>query len=392
MAPIATTLLVLTLAALPVRDAPDTPEAPDGRRGLGSDTELSELLKVLGGRRDEERDFVAGLLALEGDVHERLETLRGTYAARDYFDLVPLEVEPTVAALHDAFLEASERPLHALAREDAASRAFARMFLDTRFRARLAVIGGWEVEAREVEAGIWVLRGMTDGWVVLTPEEARGIAMRVDLSASLLRALRNDLDVLRPARGQVVSDSAVAMLLVRAHAADEEARRAELVEFTAEAARKEELMVSALFSARLGLEPDVIAALDWRRRLWARAEPLRAEALQFLPDTPQGRAAPANVAEMKRHERLQWAGRRGREGLAIDPLDQDLVFAAAHASDFLWGSIQALEYYDRYLALRRIRAHEHETIRGRDLTDWETEALFAVQRSVLAEESPGLGR
>jgi hypothetical protein len=400
MAALATTLLALVLAVPPPVPlgsggrGGESPEAPDGHRGLGADTELSELLKLFKTRREEERAFVAELLAIEGDVEEQLEKLREVYARRDYFDLLPEDVEPTLGALHTAFLDANEQPLAAFARGDAASLAFARMFLDTRFRARIAVTGGWDVEAREVAAGIWVLRAMTDGWVVLVPEEARAIVTRVDLSSALLRAVRSDLSALRPAQKpqQVVDDAALTALLARAHAADEVARRAALSEAVDEARRKEEMMVSALFSARLRRRADVIATIDWRERLWARAAPLRADALVFLPDTPEGREAPPEVAEMKTHERLKWAGWRGSEGMAIDPLDDVLVFAAAHATDFQWGSIQARELYDRYLALRRIRSHEYETLRGRELTAWENEALAAVQRSVMPEDAAGLRR
>jgi len=389
MAAIATTLLALAWLAIPARE---TPKAPDGHRGLGADTELSELLKLVRTTRKDERDFVAELLALESDVSKQLEELRASYASRRYFDLLPEGSEPSVAALHGAFLEARERPLHQLARGDAASLAFARMFLDTRLRARLAVTGGWDVEAREVAAGLWVLRGMTDGWVVVTPAEARVIATRVDLSASLLRALRNDLGALKPSPGQVVSDSAVTALLARAHAADEAARRAALEESEDQAARTEEMMVGALFSARLRRRPDVVETIEWRERVWALADPIRDEALVFLPNTEEGRNAPPNIADMKRSERVKWAGRRGVEGLAIDPLDEVLVFVAAHATDYLWGSIQSREFYDRYLALRRIRSHEHKTLRGRELTDWETEALAVVQRSLLGQDGSGLGR
>jgi hypothetical protein len=391
MASIATTLLALVLVTPPVWAGRDAPEAPDGHRGLGADTELSELLKVVRTRKGEEREFVDGLLKIEADVDELLEQMHASYAARDYFDLLPKGEEDTIAALHGAFLATLDHPLHALARGDAASLAFARMFLDTRFRARIAVTGGWDVEAREVASGVWVLRGMTDGFVVLTQEEARAIATRVDLSASLLRAVRNDLGALKPGKGQVVSDSAVTALLARAHAADEAARRAALGESAEDARRTESRMIQALFSGRLRAQADVVQLIDWRERLWARAAPLREEALVYLPQTDEGRAAPPEVAVMKRHDRMRWAGWRGREGMAIDPLDEVLVFASAHATDFLWGSIQSREFYDRYLALRRIRSHEHKTLRGRELTDWEKEALAAVQRPVMPNDATGLG-
>ena len=72
--------------------------------------------------------------------------------------------------------------------------------------------------------------------------------------------------------------------------------------------------------------------------------------------------------------------RRALEGLSFDPLDAELCFVAAHGSDFVWGDIQSRPLYDRYLALRGIRAHDDRTIRGRELTERELEALLVVQR------------
>jgi hypothetical protein len=362
-------------------------KAPDGRRGLGADTELKELLHVLKTKQDEEREFIAGLLALEDQVRARMEELRVAYEERDYFDLLPAGDEHTIDALHAAFLEGLDHPLHALSRRGEASRAFARLFLDTRFRVRLAISAGWETEAREVAAGIWVLRGMTDGYINVGAEEAGVIALRVDLSASLLRALRTDLGALKPVPDFQVDESAVTALFAKAGATDEGARLAAVAQAEDAALAMEERMIDALFSARLRGDPEVVKQLDWRARMWDLTAPIRAEALQFLPHTPEGEKAPENVQKMKRHERIRWAGWRGTEGLSIDPLDEELVFVCAHTTDFLWGAIQSREYCDRYLALRRIRAHDHKTIKGRELTEWENEALAAVQRPMMRQES-----
>ena len=54
--------------------------------------------------------------------------------------------------------------------------------------------------------------------------------------------------------------------------------------------------------------------------------------------------------------------------------------AAAQGLDFLWGAIESRPYYDRYLALRGIRLHDHRTMKDRKLTPREETALFVVQR------------
>ena len=64
----------------------------------------------------------------------------------------------------------------------------ARFFLDLRFRLRREVLGRFEREAREVRAGLALLRASEDGYVLLKDEEAQGIAARIDLSSPFLRS------------------------------------------------------------------------------------------------------------------------------------------------------------------------------------------------------------
>jgi len=148
-------------------------------------------------------------------------------------------------------------------------------------------------------------------------------------------------------------------------------------------------MRAALFTARL--EPRIAPLLEWRERLLAAAAAKRDEALALLPDTSQGRAAPADVQALGRSKRMQWALMRAREGLLHDPLDEELVFAAAHTADFLWGLIESRPLYDRYLALRGIRAHDDRTVRARALEPRELEALEAVQRQYIPRVQGGGG-
>ena len=90
-----------------------------------------------------------------------------------------------------------------------------------------------------------------------------------------------------------------------------------------------------------------------------------------------GWSAPAGL------RRCRWAHFKAREGLAIDPLDEDLTWVAAHAIEFLVGPIESRSLFDRFLALRGLRAHDYRTLKGRDLDGREEEALEVVQRPLM---------
>ena len=114
--------------------------APDGHRGLGSETELKDLLKIMRTTKDAERAFLASLRAIETDVRLLAAGAAERYRRQGYFELLDSRSERNLEQLHAAFLAAEEDPSSALSASPAAAEAFARMFLDTRFRARLFVL------------------------------------------------------------------------------------------------------------------------------------------------------------------------------------------------------------------------------------------------------------
>jgi hypothetical protein len=252
------------------------------------------------------------------------------------------------------------------------------MLCDTRFNVRLELITNFEFEAREVRAGLFVLRGTGDGWVQLTPEETRAILTRIDLAASLLRALRSDLLALRATDETSTEDpEEVRELLELERLRTEAERLVALAEIRARCDERVERMRQALFQTRL--LPKVRTLLTWREGDLRQAEPLRAAALAHLPDTPEGRAAKGGIEKLARHERMRYALVYGQEGLVFDPLDEVAAWAAAEGIDFLWGNRESRPYYDRFLALHGIRAHDQRTIQGRELDAREERALYVVQ-------------
>src|SRR5262249_40691559 len=153
--------------------------APDGQRGLGAQTALSDLLSLMRSTHDDDRRFLADLRALGTDLRILIASTTERYRQRGYTELLDAGQQPTLEALHAAFHALELDPLARLARDDAGAQALARMLLDLRFRARIGVLEGWNFEVSEVEHGLAVLHATTDGFVVLTQDEASNIAARV---------------------------------------------------------------------------------------------------------------------------------------------------------------------------------------------------------------------
>ena len=239
-----------------------------------------------------------------------------------------------------------------------------------------------------------MLRAGTDGWVALGPTELQNVLARIDLSAAWLRAIAKDLDVLG-GTGEAPDAAAVTALVAAASTGDEALRDVALEAMFRVADERVERMLSALFTARFSDSPAARAQVDWRQRMRERARPLREEAFHYLPGSEASGEVPPElakkIAELRKTDRLRWAERRAVEGLGFDPLDEDLVYLSAHCADFLWGDIQSRPLYDRYLALRGIRAHDDDTLRGRELTGRELEALTVVQRGIPGLTGPRSG-
>lgn len=375
-------LRALALAVLALGAVAQEGRAPDGQPGLGDDFALPRLLDLVRASKEEERAWLSTLDALGGEVGLLFATAAEEYRSRGYFALLEPQVGTDAGLLLATWREAAADPEPWLMRGGTRGRALAGMLLDPRLRVRAKLHEDFELERREVRAGLEVLRGAATSFVTLTLEEARAIARRVDVSAARLRAMRSDLMALRAsatARHEpLAKDPAVTALLAAARTEDPVARRSALAERFERAEQRAELMSSALFSTRL--EPQVAPHLEWRRRLLAEAAARRAEARVYLPGTPESKEAPPEIRALKKHERIRWAGYSARAGLQADALDEELAFVAARAADYQWGSLESRALYDRFLFLRGIRHFDHRTLKDRRLDAWESEALEAVQR------------
>lgn len=358
--------------------------APDGRRGLGALTPLNELLAVLRSNAEPDRTFKLELDTLVSDLKLQLDQLRTAYEQAQVFDLLAPGDPRSLDALHARFEELAEDPLPTLAAGGKRAAALAQLLLDARMRVRARALGDAELELLELENGLRALRAATDGFATFTQVEANNIAARVDLAASWLRALRNDLAALRvPSDARAPSEQIAQLLAVAAASEGEGVRRAN-VERSCEPPRKlAELMGASLFTTRLA--PTVESLVQWRAELLSAAAPLVERAERALPEADRNAPPDAALAALSKSERVRRSGQLAFEALQHDPLDERAVWLMAHASEFHYGLLQSRPWYDRYLALRRIRSHDHRSYQGRKLDPRESEALEAVQRQVLPD-------
>ena len=64
--------------------------------------------------------------------------------------------------------------------------------------------------------------------------------------------------------------------------------------------------------------------------------------------------------------------------MGSDPLDPELAWAAGHARQLAWPGLDAVIYFDRFLALVGIRTSDANPGSGRKFTPREQEAYSAV--------------
>jgi len=355
--------------------------APDGRRGFGSRAQLSEVLATVRSTRDSERALLAELDNLPSELSVLVAGALERYRERGYLALLDPAREPSLADVQRELDSALRDPLAAFATAGRPGELRAQVASDLRLRLRRQVTSSLDLELLELRRGMAVLRGATEGFVLLTQDEATNIAARIDLAASFLRAMRNDLRALRQGGDEAeVARRAQSLTTIARASEGEQVRRAGLARELELLASVESAMAGATFTSRL--RKSCAELLDWRARLFAESVPLRDEALLWLPDSEVAKQAPPDVQKLSRSERMRGARLRAQQALALDPLDPDAVWALAHSTDFLFGLVESRPWYDRFLALRGIRSHDHRTYAERKLDVREREALDSVQRGL----------
>ncbi|MAF64379.1 MAG: hypothetical protein CMJ84_01795 [Planctomycetes bacterium] len=353
--------------------------APDGRPGLGVTRSARELGRLFHPSDDAERRMLAGIIGLEGDILVLREESVRAYRAAGYFDLLGAG---ELDELHGAFPSFRSEVLEHVGR---GGEVAARLFLDLRFRLRRGLLDRFEHEAREVRDGLALLRASAEGFVLLKDVEAQRIAGRVDLASALLRALRLDLEALRQTgstHAPGVPDEGWCEELLLLAAAPDTARTG-LADLERRLEERRTRLAAALFFPRAASHSAEACALR------AGASDQAVLALpgirELLPETEEGRTARPEVAALAASHRHARALRLAVEALALDPLNEELCYLAGVAGAFLLDPREVRAWFDRYLALRGIRAGDDRTYRDRALSAEEARALAAVQ-------SVGLGR
>ncbi len=354
--------------------------APDGRRGLGSPTTVDKLLRQFRTPDEAEALLHKELYDLVRDVGVLVALAEGFYRERGYFDLLEPLQDPTLANLHAQFRRYARDPSSIASRGDRRAEAFARMFLDPRFRVRMRVIEGFEHETRQVLGGLDVLAVAANGLVSLDDVGASAIAWRVDLAAAHLRSVNSDLASLREpmdaAQATGPGPEEVQGFLALFDIGNRTEREKRVAEAIAREEEGAERMIAVLSSTRL-LEK---AAADYAARAEddARSEALLEEASAALPGDSDAET-PREIAQLSKSKRRRLAREKAILGLTFDPLNDELAWIAAEASRLVFGELEMASHYDRYLALHGIVHFDGRTYRGRRLTERETNALYYVQ-------------
>ena len=383
------TAIVLPAVPSSQRDA-DRELAVDGHRSLGSDREISEILKIFYQPTEEDRAFLAGLAELGEHMGVFAATTEALYRSRGWFDaedLARLEEEVGLETLHRAVLAALDSDGSFLLRGGTTAELHATILLDPRVHVRAELFSDWEEDAREVEDGLRVLRSCTDGWTYLEDEEGQLIARRVDFAAALLRARVKDLSALRETPGSSTGVSAEDVKrLAEVLRLPRGPERDGLLRAERDSIEKRvESMREVLFFTRLA--HDAEGWFRWRDELDSKAAALLEEVRVWRPDNDEGKDLPRNIRSRTKTDRRQWTLRLAKEGLSYDPFDAELAYAAGWMADIVTQKIEAASYFDRFLALRGIRVHEDRNWRKRELTEEEKHAIFKVQE--FSEEQRG---
>ncbi len=371
--------LLPTAALIALTFLGDHPTAPDGRRGFGDQLTIQEVQKLLHSPKGDDEVFVDRLFNLESQVEVRTLKVRVAYEEQGYFDLLERTDEHELAPLHEAFVNQIAGARASLEETGEFPPAMARVWPDIAFVLRAELLSTLERDLHDVGGGLTFLLATRNGYTDVRTREARMVMKRIDLGASRLRALVLDLDLLsqsdmwvREARELEKRLLALADITTASARADEFARIEESLKKRLESAR------SMLFTTRLAEKIQAEeTARDWSI---AEAEGYLTELLPWIPTTPEGKEAPKEVQELPKHKRYVSALRLAMGGLSIDPLNAELCYYAAISSDFLYGEIEAVNWYDRYLALRGIRAFEKSTTKGKKMTAKERKAYDVVQR------------
>lgn len=358
------------------------PRAPDGAPGFGYGRTRRELERFFRSNDGPEKAFLAELETLARDVELEIDAVDVRYEESGVYALLG-DVSGTPARLGARFHELASDVGRVLRTGGSQADWLARLLTDQRFRVRANVIDGAAAELFDLRGALRLLSAQTDGWVDLTDGEVAALCERCDLAAARLRAIRQDLRALRDLPCAYGSNAPwqreheQLLMFTRMH--DHERIERDLDPLLARLDAAESAMSRPLFTTALAEQCGEELA-DRAQRV-AQAEELVPQARALDPDRVSAVPATKAIAGMSKTDRRQRAAKLASEAVGFDPLDEEAVWIAAVTSDAAQGRFESRRWFDRYLALHGIRAHDDRTFRGRTLSGEEKRALDAVQEA-----------
>ena len=358
----------------------EIPKAPDGRPGLAGRGKAHDLGRVLvRPKTAEERQLVGDLLGIEAAFELRLSLAARKLGERRCMDLVADSATGTLFEQMARFDELASRTATELAVGDERARSFAFCLLDPAFGVRHAALAGVERELTEVSAGLAILLASQAGFVLLSDDEASLIARRVDRSAALLRTLNSDMDLLEASdfAGGPIEEESIDALILAARTTSQAVRARLLKSLLDPIQGKVARMAASLSSSRLksALSAELVARATALEKAAGRIPELD----MLIPGRIPEELLTEEIRKMSKQDRHSLALRHALEGLAEDPFSPELTFYAAVATNWVADPTRSRPWFDRYLALRGVRAHDHRTYQGRKLEPDEQRALDVVQ-------------
>ena len=375
----AAALSLVLVGVSPIQE--DEPRAPDGRPALAGRGNAHVLGRLLvRPRTAEEKQLVSDLFGLEAAVELRLALAARKLRERGCMGLVEDPATGTLTEQIMRFDVLVPRTATELAVGDERARYLGVCLLDPAFGVRRAALSEVDRELLEVRAGLAILNASQVGFVLLDQDEAVAIAQRIDRSAALLRTMMSDLDLLEASdfAGEPISDQAIDVLIAAARTPELGVRKRLLSGLLDPSADMVMRMAGSLSGTRLRVA--LSAELALRSAALKKAAGRVLELDRLVPGRIPEELLPAEIRKMSKQDRYQLALRHATEGLAEDPFSPELTFYAALATSWIADPIRSRSWFDRYLALRGIRAHDHRTYQGRKLGPDEQTALDEVQR------------
>ena len=377
---LAATLVFALACSMSAFSQEEVPLAADGRPSLAWRGGAQELGRVLvRPRTTEEELLVADLFGLEAAVKLRLSLATRELRPRGCMALIEDEEGGSFLEVLARFEELSGRASTELAVGDERARGLGICLLDPAFGVRMQAVRGIDRELLEVRSGLAILVATQAGYAALSDEEALSIAQRIDRSAALLRSMMLDMDLLGASdfAGVPVTSAALDGLMEAARLRDRTERSRSLAALLDPKKEVIHRMAGSLKGVRL--QSALAGELALREAALARASLHIVELDRLVPGRLPDEDVPVEILSMSKQDRHRVALRHAAEGLAEDPFSPELNLYMALSTDWLVDRMRSRPWFDRYLALKGVRAHDHRTYQGKELSLDVQIALDAVQ-------------